>query len=134
MHASRPQPLVQSFLVCREITPAPSGGGLMLVTPLDGVAASSFPAEIPLSAYAHLTDAHGRYVVGLQLVDSDGEVVWAMDRPGVVEEPDPLSQHRVTFPDVRVRFPRVGRYDLILVVNGEALAQHALRVREMASP
>jgi hypothetical protein len=134
MSASLPQPLVQSFLVCREITPAPSGGGLALVAPLDGVAASSFPAEIPLAVFAHLTDARGRYEVGLQLVDSDGEVVWTMERPGVVEEPDPLSQPRVTFPDVRVRFPGVGRYDLMFVANGEALAQHALWVREMASP
>ena len=102
--------------------------------PLRGISASSFPAEVPLSVFARLTDARGRYAVGLQLVDSDGQVVWTWEKAGVVAEPDPLSAHLVNFPNVMVRFPQAGRYDLMFLIDGEALAHHALGAREMPSP
>jgi hypothetical protein len=120
---------VHSFLVCRQITTSPQDGELVLVCPFDRITAWPFPAEVPLSVFARLTDARGRYVVGLQLVDADGEVVWARDECGVVEEFDPLSMHRLTFLDMKVRLPGAGRYDLVIVANGEPLARHALQVR-----
>ena len=125
------QPRVQAFMVCGAIedVESPCGSRLALIEPFSGVTCLDFPAEVPLAIYAHLTDAHGRYEVGLQLVDEDGDVVWRTAEDALVEESDPLSPHRVTIPQVVVRFPREGRFDLVMTANGEALAHHALWAR-----
>ncbi len=129
MATSTLQPLVQAFVVCRRIVKPPDGGELTLVGPFSRVTASQFPADIPLSAYAHLTDARGRYQVSLQLVDDEGNMAWRGERVGVVEQEDPLCPHRVTFPDIVVPFPRAGRYDLEMLANGATLAHHGLWAR-----
>jgi hypothetical protein len=130
MPALPPQPLVQAFVVCREVFESGHTGDLFLVSPFSRVTVPRFPAEAPLSVYAHLTDAHGRYEVALQLVDGDSEVVWASGQCCVVEEPDPLKPHRVLLREISVGFPRAGRYDLIILANGEPLAHHALWARQ----
>jgi hypothetical protein len=104
----------------------------VLIGPFSRVTPSAFPADIPASIYAHLNDARGRYTIGLQLVDSDGEVVWQWDHSVVVEHEDPLLPHRVRLQGIPLRFPAPGRFDLLLLANGQAVAQHALWARQAA--
>lgn len=124
-----PQPMVQAFVVCREIFESRHTGDIFLVSPFSRVTVAAFPAEPPMSVYAHLTDARGRYEVTLQLVDGDGEVVWAWGRSCGFEEQDPLIPRRILLQDVPVRFPQAGRSDMVIVANGEPLAHHALWAR-----
>jgi hypothetical protein len=124
-----PQPLAQAFVVCREITELP-GGEETLICPFSRVTAPEFPAAIPLSVYAHLTDAHGIYQISLQLIDGEEEIVWSTDNLCVVEEHDPLMPYRVILRKLRVTFPGPGRYHLAILTNGESLARHALWARQ----
>ena len=125
-----PLPLGQSFVICREIIQIPRGGVVCLIGPIEGVVAGSFPAEIPLSVYAQMSDARGRYEISLQLVDDQGDVVWTWSETATVEEEDPLQTHTIHFRDALVSFPRPGRYDLVIVANGEPMVQHAVRARD----
>jgi hypothetical protein len=125
---------VQAFVVCREVFESRHSGDLFLVSPFSRVTVPNFPAEPSMSAYAHLTDARGRYEVTLQLVDGEGEVVWSWERCCVVEEQDPLMPHRILLRDMQVGIPRAGRYDLVMLANGEALAHHALWARQLPVP
>lgn len=124
-----PQPAVQAFVTCREMWELADSGEVVLIGPFSRVTCPAFPADVPASVYAHLTDARGRYEIGLALIDSDGMLVWRWPRTAVVEEPDPLMPHRLMLRHIRVAFPQSGRYDLILLANGQPLAQHALWAR-----
>jgi hypothetical protein len=120
-----PQPLVQAFVVCREMYESPQHE-FVLVAPLSHLALPTFPATAVLRVYAHLTDARGRYAIGLRLVDDEGDVVWTAPGGPTVEQTDRLRPHRVVLYDVPIDFPLPGRYDLALLGNGEPLAMHAI--------
>jgi hypothetical protein len=81
MRGKPPPPLVQAFVVCREIYEAPKSKDLALVAPFSGLTLPRYPGPLQFSVYAHLTEARGRYSMGLHLEDSDGQVVWAWDLP-----------------------------------------------------
>jgi hypothetical protein len=121
-----PQPLVQAFVVCREMYESPQSHEFVLVAPLSRVVLPTFPARTVLSVYAHITDARGRYTIGLRLVDDEGETVWEWLNGPTVQQADPLMPHRVVLYDVAIDFPRLGRYDLVMLANGEPLASHAI--------
>jgi hypothetical protein len=126
-----PQPLVQAFVVCREMYESPSHE-FALVAPLSHMVLSEFPATAVLCVYAHLTDARGRYAISLRLVDDEGDVIWTAPRGPTVEQTDPLRPHRVVLHNVPIDFPRPGRYDLVLLGNGGPRAMHAIWADEPA--
>jgi hypothetical protein len=121
-----PPPLVQAFVVCREIWELADSHEHVLIGPFSRARCAEFPAHVVVSVYAHLTDAQGRYELVLQLVDGEGEVVWTRPRSTVIEANDPLMPFRVTLRQVTVCFPQPGRFHLVLLVNGDVVAQQAL--------
>lgn len=121
-----PQPAIQAMVVCREIWDVKSTNETVLVGPCSRVRHREFPSVIPLSLYAHLTDARGRYEISLQLRDSDGDVVWSTPHGPSLEERDPLLPHRLVLHRVPIEFPGEGRFDLELLANGIVLGQHAI--------
>jgi hypothetical protein len=124
-----PQPLVQALVVCREIWELANSGEVVLIGPWSRATCASFPAMISASIYAHLSDVRGRYEIGLQLIDGEGEPVWVWPHHTVVEEHDPLMPHRVLLRQIGVEFPHSGRFHLVMQANGVGLAQHALWAR-----
>ena len=126
-----PTPLVQAFVVCRAMFENPNDHEFVLVAPCSSVDVQSFPAQGRRSVYAQLADAEGRYEMEMRLVDQDGEEVWNWRCPGPVCAADRLLPHRIALYDLILGFPRPGRYDLLLVGNGEILAQHALWARQV---
>lgn len=119
------------MVMCREIWEIQPRREIVLVGPCSGISSKQFPARIPLSIFAHLTDVRGRNEISLQLVDSNGDVVWQMKDKLVVEEHDPLSPHRVVLRDMMVEFPEPGKFDLEFLVNGAFLAQHSVTARQI---
>jgi hypothetical protein len=122
-------PLAQAFVVCREIFEDCRSHEFVLIAPFSGLSMSAFPANFRMSIYAHLTCGHGSYALALQLRDAGDRATWLWDCPKPILLDNPLSQHRFTLHDARITFPEPGRYDLVLLTNGEEVARHALHAR-----
>jgi hypothetical protein len=79
-----------------------------------------------LVVYARLTDGIGKGKIRLELLRSD-----TLDELFIQEIPanfaDPLQEFRVVFRTV-LSFPREGRYQANLLVDGELIAQRTLQV------
>jgi hypothetical protein len=126
MPAAPPQPLVNTFVVCREVWQIAGSNEVVLIGPFASISSISFPIQVAAGAYAQLTNAHGEYKIGLELRDSQDSVVWRW--PGVIpiNEPDPLMPARLLISGLAVEFPRPGRFDMVLTSNGSAVGRYAI--------
>jgi hypothetical protein len=130
--ARPPLPLAQSFVVCREIFEDCRSHEFVLIGPFSALGAPAFPFTARLSIYAHLSCGHGNYKVTLQLRDTEESSLWEWRCPDPISLLNPLKQQRFTLYDAILEFPEPGRYDLLLLVNGEELARHAIQVHTVA--
>lgn len=121
-----PLPLAVAFVACHEIYSDRRTGVSILVGPTSHVPLKQFPAHVRLSVWAEFTGGHGRYQPRLCLLDTADEVVWGWNPPEPLEHPNPLLPHQVTFHDLMLAVPRLGRYRLVLLLNGEEMAQRAM--------
>jgi hypothetical protein len=121
-----PLPLALAFVACQEIYRDQRTGVWILVGPRSHVPLQQFPAHVRLSVWAEFTGGHGRYQPRLCLLDAADEVVWGWNAPEPLEHSDPLLPHQVMFHDLMLAVPRLGRYRLVLLFNGEELAQRAM--------
>jgi len=121
-------PLAQSFVVCREIIEDCRSHEFVLIGPFHTLIAAQFPLAARLSIFAQLTCGHGDYDLVLQLWDTEDCVLWEWQCPKPIRLLSPLVPHRFTLDDALLEFPRPGRYDLLLLANGEAVARHALQI------
>ena len=122
-------PIAQAFVVCREIMEDCRSRDFVLIGPLGALAGPSFPVAFRTSIYACLTCGHGSYALALQLRDSNDQVQWGWDCPQPIRLDNPLIRHKFTLHDAVLPFPEPGRYDLVLLANGDELSRHALHVR-----
>ncbi len=129
-----PQPLSQSFLVCREVFQDRQTGEYLLLSPLNTITLPAFPAAMRVSLYIRLTGAHGTYRIGLQLRDPSGGLLGEGSGPQPLQQEDPLMPCQICWRDLVLQFPQPGRYDLILLANDEDLAHHSLDLVLQANP
>lgn len=122
----RPLPLALAFVACQDIYRDQRTGASILVGPTSHVPLTQFPAHVRLSVWAEFTGGHGSYQPRLGLLDAADEVVWGWNAPEPLEENDPLLPHQVMFHDLMLAVPQAGRYRLVLLFNGEELAQRAM--------
>jgi hypothetical protein len=130
MPGKLPPPVAQAFVCCRVIYEDRRTRECILVGPFGGLALSFFPAGYRLSLYADLCGGHGAYELALELRDEDLETVWGWRWPEPIRHGNPLEPHHVILHDAVLKFPRPGRYDLVLLANGEDVAHHGLEVRQ----
>lgn len=121
-----PLPLSVSFVACQQIYSDQRTGVPILIGPTSHVPVQKFPAHVRLSVWAEFTGGHGRYQPRLCLLDTAEEVVWGWNAPEPLEHNDPLLPHQVTFYDLMIGVPQLGRYRLVLLFNGEELAQRTM--------
>ena len=89
---------------------------------------AKLPGSIRFAVYAHLTELHGKYILELQLEDSQGDILWKVRADPPVKHDDPLMPHRFAFRDLSISVAAPGRYDLLLMTEGMEIARHALWV------
>lgn len=121
-----PPPIVQAFLLCREIFQNERTRESILVGPTCHVPVTEFPVNIRLSLFVQLTEGRGRYRLAMSLRDADDEEVWRWEPGTPLEHPDPLLPHQLTFHDLVLTVPRVGRYHFVLLANDEEIVQQAI--------
>jgi hypothetical protein len=127
-----PPPIPLAMVVCDAIWIDPSTGKHFLLGLFSEIAARDFPAMHPLIAvHVCMTDAEGKILIKLQLVDVD-------------ESRDPLFmvENELEFPDRRanivmmaqlrgVVFPEPGEYRLQLFGRGELMLERRLLVKKV---
>jgi hypothetical protein len=124
----RPVPSAQAFVACREIWHNDRNDEFILVGPISLIPVTRFPAEVRVSVYALLTGGHGDYPMGLILRSTEGDEPWRWDPPKPLQHSNPLILNQVTFHDLLLVVPAVGRYDLILVAGGQEIASQPLLI------
>lgn len=121
-----PQPLAPTFLLCREIFQDNKTGEHLLVAPFTSINFAAFPAALRVSLYIVLTGGHGTYYLGLQLRDAAGHLIGEAQGPQALAQDDPLAYSQLCWRDLVLQFPQPGRYDLVLLVNGDDLSHLAI--------
>lgn len=129
MQRGLPTPVVQAFVVCREIYQDQRTNEFILIRPFNQLTFASFPARYRLAVYTHITGGHGSYRVGFHLRDREDRPVWGIEWMDPLDHPDPLEPQQVVFHSVDVDFPKAGKYELVLVLNGEDTASQGIWAR-----
>jgi hypothetical protein len=127
------KPLVQSFLVCRHIFEDARTHEFILISPCSELFVPAFPGTIRFTVFAELK-LHGDYVPEFALEDSDATTIWTHRAPRPVAPADPILPRQFVYYDIVIDVPGAGRYDLLLLKNGDEIARHALWVRAHRSP
>jgi hypothetical protein len=112
------------FAVCKQTKGQYS---LELIGPDNRIIAREFPASCTLPIYIRLTNGHGEWEIGMQLVDDECAVhsyevlkVWHPESPRHTIE-GPLTCHPV--------FPGPGDYFLVLTANGQEIGREPFYAR-----
>lgn len=127
-HQNELLPLAQSFVLCREIIENAKNGEFILVGPLKRLRLPAIPFHARFSIYAHLTNGHGKYQVGIELRNPEGERIWDWIAPKPLDMSDPLLPHEFTLYDAVMEFHEFGRHEMVLSINERDVIHHALDV------
>lgn len=123
-------PLAQSFVLCRDIFENARNGEFILVGPLKRLHLPAIPFQVVFSIYAHLTNGHGKYQVGLELRNPEGERIWSWIAPKPLDMTNPLHPHEFTLYDAVMEFHEVGRHEMVLLINDQDVIHHVLDVHD----
>ncbi len=122
-------PNVRALLLCRELFEDNRTGEHILVGPASKIHAKQFPSVTAQAVYLEVTSGRGDYIPALELRDGNDRIVWGSP-PWEKPFPaiDPLKIYSITFPGLMLCVPVPGRYDLVLLLNGEEAARRAVWV------
>jgi hypothetical protein len=134
MPTTPPKPLVNTFVVSREVWQIAGTNDVVLVGPFASINSMGFPVQVAAGAYAQLTNAHGEYDIGLVLHDSEDAEVWRWPMALHINEPNPLMPARMTMAGLMLPFSRPGRYELVLTANSDAIGRYAILAQGPGRP
>ena len=117
-----PVPICKSFLTCRATATDPDYRDTVLIGLRSHHEHHRYPSSVTVGMFARLSSAHGEYVIEIQVQTPEGETVWKEGPPTPYELSDPLWDYDLLF-NINLVFPQPGRYDLVLLANGEEIAR-----------
>lgn len=126
MTPNPPTPVLKNFLLCREILQDRRTNQYILIGPLISVMAPAFPTVFRLMAFVQMSSMHGTYVFKFQLQNVDDQVMWEDTITPPLEHSDPLALNTIAFYALAPYVPRVGKYDLVLLANGQEIGRQVL--------
>jgi hypothetical protein len=118
-----PAPLCKAFVACRQIIQDMASKEFVLLGPTHQFHASVFPMIAGLSFFAQCTSMQGAYNLELQLQDLEGNAQWRHAFEPPWECNDPLNVAYLSLQNLGIYFPNPGKYDIVLLANGEELAR-----------
>jgi hypothetical protein len=126
MEHKLPPPTCKAFLICRQVLLDKYTQEYSVLGVTHQVVAPTYPHVAVLSIFAQCTAVPGRYVLELQLQDLEANVVWRNHFDEPLQVDDPLKIGILTLQHQHIYFPRPGKYDLILLANGEEVVRVVL--------
>jgi hypothetical protein len=118
-----PTPVSKSFIVCRQVFQDVVTQEYILLGPTHQIGSFTYPLVANLSIFARCTSVQGSYKLELQLQDLEGEVMWRQPFERPLESQDPIAVAILNIQNQGIYFPRPGKYDLVLLANGEEVVR-----------
>src|SRR6266702_268780 len=123
MEHNPPAPLCKTFLICRQLFQDNVTGEFILIGPTHQVVSPVYPMVGGLSVFAQCTSMQGTYALELQLQDLEGTVHWRHHLAPPLEHHDPLDICYLKLQNLGVYFPTAGKFELVLLANGDEVAR-----------
>jgi hypothetical protein len=130
----RPTPVCKCFLLCRQIFVDALRKEYTVVNPIHQVFAPRYPLTEDLSVFARWSNAHGAYTIEVQLRSLDGDVLWRQEMERPFEAHDPLQIWIVTLPHLTIPIPEPGKYEMVMLANGQEVASDVLLAHRVQAP
>ena len=128
---AQPVPVCRSILVCQQILQDARTQSTSLIGLIQNIRCPQFPSVGQVSVFSRWINGHGQYNLELHLRDAEDNVVWKQVFPQPCNMPDPLQPCDLTFFDLPIHLPGPGKFDLVLVANGEEVGRHSLLVHHV---
>jgi hypothetical protein len=130
-----PKPIILSFIVCRVLTQDRRTDEYSVVGIVNRYMMTRFPETVTLSVFAELADCQADFSARFELRDNFDALVQEFPfRNPVKAPPQPLDTLFLMGFDYRVGFPRPGRYDFVLLIEGEEVARRKILVTPPPAP
>ena len=123
MERHPPTPVCKSFTVCRQIFQDKFSGEVILIGPTSQIYSFTYPTVMNISVFARCSSAQGVYHLELQLQDLEGNVIWGHKFEPPFELNDPLAVGTLNLQNLGMFVPRPGKFDLVLLANGEEVVR-----------
>jgi hypothetical protein len=126
-----PPPVALSLMLCEQIIVDHQTRNTSPINIFTGLAVEGFPSSPQrFSAFATLTNGRGEGIIKLVANRLDtGEQIYEQEYS--LRFPDPLLVVNVNLRVRTISFPVAGRYEFVLLVDNEPIAQRTLRVYQM---
>jgi hypothetical protein len=126
-----PPPLALSLILCEQVIVDHDTKNPSPISVFTGLAVDGFPSPAQrFSVFASLTNGRGTGTIKLVASRLDtGEPVYEQRYP--IQFPDPLLVVNVNIRVRSIRFPVPGRYEFVLLVDADPVAQRTIRVYPM---
>ena len=126
-----PSPAVKAILICDQIIHEIGTNKKSLIGIFEDIHAAKFPLRYPkIAVYVNLTDAHGKYVLELRLVDGVEGSQIGSGRTPEVEIKSPLQTCEFALQVQNITFKNAGKYEFQVFANDQLLATKAFSVRQ----
>jgi hypothetical protein len=129
-----PVPVSKSFLVCRRIFLDAYTNETIILGPTHEIVAPSYPLVANLSIFGRWTSVHGVYELDIQLQDLQGHVIWGERQERLLECHNPLLVTVVTLQPLNVFFPKPGKYEMVILANGQEVVRDVFWAHLPAPP
>ncbi|HVA51580.1 MAG TPA: hypothetical protein VNH11_34885 [Pirellulales bacterium] len=119
----KPLPQGKAFLICEEAELDDITGQFSFFNVVSSLGFPKFPAESPpLAIYLQLYDGIGRYELGIELRNLADDTSVTAENFSSLDFPERLVKMELVLPIDAMRFPRPGRYELVILFEGQELA------------
>ena len=123
MQPKPPPPVCKCFLVCRQLLLDHHSRDYVILAQGYQIHSFTFPAVVDMSVYARLSSVQGVYQLEVQLQDLEGKTLWQQDFGPLLRSDDPLQIGVLDLQHLQVVFPKPGKYELVLLANGEEIVR-----------
>jgi hypothetical protein len=127
----KPPPIALSLILCEQVIVDHHSRNPSPISIFTGLAVEGFPSPSQrFSVFTSLTNGRGNGVVkvGANRLDT-GETIYEQQYP--IAFPGPLLVVNVNVRVRAIRFPAPGRYEFVLLVDDDPVAQRTLRVYQI---